>query len=188
MKKFTNILDPNLIDMLQRGSIGVLLTDTLYGLVARANDADAVERVYEARGRDREKPCIVLIEDTKQIWDKDSLTATHSMVMEQHWPGKVSIILPIAGKTPDFVHRGHNGTVAFRMPDDLELRRLLAQTGPLIAPSANIAGQPPATDIAQAEAYFGDRVDFYVDSGPRSQGEPSRLLQPEPDGTVRVLR
>jgi L-threonylcarbamoyladenylate synthase len=67
-----------------------------------------------------------------------------------------------------------------------ELRALLRETGPVIAPSANPQGMKPAGMIAEAKAYFGDTVDFYVDSG-RLSGEPSTVVRVE-EGNLTVVR
>lgn len=75
------------------------------------------------------------------------------------------------------------------MPADEGLRELLRQTGPLIAPSANPEGAPPARTISEAEAYFGDGVDIYVDGGEVPLDiNPSRLLRLHKDGSKEWLR
>lgn len=182
-----NRLDHELIALIKSGKIGIIMTDTIYGIVASAADAAAVQRVYTARGRDEKKPCIVLISDISQIWDGDVLQH-HQELIDTYWPGKVSIVLPIGEHTPEYIHRNFNGTVVYRMPDDLELRKLLAETGPLIAPSANPQGSPPAMNISEAQLYFNESVDFYVDSGQCPRTQPSRIVELSNDGAVRVLR
>lgn len=187
MKKINSRTAQELADIIKEGGVGVLLTDTIYGLVADANNREAVEKVYKVRGRDSQKPCIVLIDSIDQIWDS-AIPVKYKDIVERYWPGKVSIVLPIGERTPDFIHRNLNGTVVFRMPDNAGLRNLISRTGPLIAPSANPAGLPPAMDIEQAENYFGDSIDFYVDSGYCENTTPSRILKLEDDGSVTYLR
>lgn len=186
MNKVNSRTSEEVIKSLADGGIGVLLTDTIYGVVASANDEGAVERVYEVRGRDRDKPCIVLIDNLDQIWDSE-VPKIYDELINRYWPGKVSIVLPIGSKTPAHVHRGGD-SVAFRMPADEELRSLLRRSGPLIAPSANTAGKPPAMNIEEAERYFGESVDFYVDSGECTDTTPSRLIEIDKTGTVKILR
>lgn len=173
------------IRSLRAGGIGVLRTDTLYGIVADAAKAEAVERLYAIRGRDADKPVVVLIGELSQIWQAE-LTDRHRRLFERYWPGKVSIILP-AGEGTEHIHRGYN-SIAYRLPADGWLRQLLKATGPLAAPSANPQGQPPAADIHEAQGYFGNTVDFYVDQGRVENTTPSQLLQLHADGTVRRLR
>jgi len=171
MKKFTERHIPEVAHLLVKGGIGVIKTDTLYGIVASATDENAVERVYAVRKRDSHKPVILLIADHTQVFDgPQGKLATFA---GEHWPGAVSIIIP-SPSAPLYLTRGGN-TLAYRVPADTELRRLLYLTGPLIAPSANLQGEPPARTIDQAEAYFGDAVDFYVDSGEVGDVSPSQL-------------
>ncbi|HEX6258990.1 MAG TPA: L-threonylcarbamoyladenylate synthase [Candidatus Saccharimonadales bacterium] len=184
MKIFTDITERSIAALLQSGHIGVLRTDTLYGIVASIKHPDAVERVYQARNRELTKACIVLIGRQDDIIDPPptELAAT----LESYWPGPVSIILP-APHTPDYLTRGGD-TLAYRLPADTRLQQLLLAVGPLVAPSANIAGMPPAHTMQEAQAYFGETVDFYVDGGEVSDAQPSQLLEISADGSIRRLR
>lgn len=184
MTRFTTVNDPELVRLLQSGGIGVLRTDTLYGLVARADDEAAVERVYTAKGRDDTKSPIVLIASLAQLYDRPDEPGAE--LLADVWPGKVSVILP-AHKAPAWLSRG-NGSVAYRLPADDDLRDLIAQTGPLIAPSANPQGEVPAMTIEEAEAYFGTGIDFYVDGGQVTDTTPSQLLRLGENGEVERLR
>lgn len=180
------VLSEEAVSLLKNGSVGILPTDTLYGLVASALDKEAVERVYRVRGRDEGKPCIVLIGGMDAIESfgivlSDEERTTLSLL----WPGKVSVILPCPDTKWTHLHRG-TGTVAFRVPDKSDLRELLCETGPLIAPSANLQGEPPAKTIEEAEEYFGDTMDFYVGSG-MLDSEPSTVVR-FTDGRLSVAR
>ena len=174
------------ISRIESGKIGIVPTDTLYGLVASAMDPESVERVYRVRGRDGDKPCIVLIAD---ISDLDRFSPAVSDVilgkLRKWWPGKVSVILPCPDDRFTYLHRG-TGTIAFRMPDRPELRDFLRKTGPIIAPSANQQGMPPAKTVGEAEKYFGSDVDFYVDSG-TLDSKPSTVVR-FTDGKLSVVR
>ena len=184
MKHFTSVNDPEIIRLLKAGGIGVLRTDTLYGVVASANNQAAVGRVYELKGRDETKSPIVLVSDRSQIFDDISTENKH--LLDDVWPGPVSVIIP-STQAPTWIRRG-NESVAYRLPNDDELRRLVEQTGPLIAPSANPEGLPPAMNIEEANSYFSNNVDFYVDSGTVTDASPSQLLRITNDGDVIRLR
>lgn len=106
-------------------------------------------------------------------------------VLSRVWPGRVSVVLPCDTERFAYLHRGGK-SLAFRLPHDKELRELLRFTGPLIAPFANFEGEKSAETIAEAEAYFGNDVDTYVDSGVL-HGEPSTLIVFE-NGKLKVLR
>ncbi len=184
MKIFSDKEVSAIADCLIAGKIGILRTDTLYGLVCQTGNESAVERIYRLKNRDNNKSPIILIADQQQLFDTPSHVATE--FLETVWPGRVSVVLPSAN-APYWVQRG-NESVAYRLPDDIALQTLLAQTGPLIAPSANPQGLLPARTIEQAIAYFGDEVDFYVDGGEVTDNIASQLLLVKENGEVDRLR
>lgn len=181
-----SIVFTEVIPFLKNGEIGVIPTDTLYGLIASAMDPEAVERIYRVRGRDEGKPCIALISDQSDIERFFGLSLSGlATKLAEMWPGKVSVILPCPDAKWAYLHRGTK-TIAFRVPDKSDLRELLRETGPLIAPSANPQGMPPAKTIEEAEGYFGDDADFYVDGG-TLDSEPSTVVR-FTDGKLSVVR
>lgn len=184
MKQFTSVNHQEVIELLNTGAIGILRTDTLYGVVAKADNEQAVKRVYELKGRDETKSPIVLIAHQVQMYDATPVKI--KQLLNDVWPGPVSVITPSV-LAPLWIRRG-NSSVAYRMPAVEALRRLLNATGPLIAPSANPQGSIPATSIEEAVAYFGDQVDFYVDGGSVEDNTPSQLLQITKDNNVERLR
>ena len=164
--------------ILRRGGVGILPTDTIYGIVGSALRKEAVERIYVLRKRNPDKPFIILIASKGDIAQFGvRLSSRAEKILERLWPGKVSVILPCNSKKFFYLHRGTK-QLAFRLPDSRELRALLAKTGPLVAPSANIEGVPPALTIADARKYFGKTVDFYV-SGGKLVSPPSTLVSLE---------
>ncbi len=172
--------------LLANGSVGVLPTDTIYGIVGSALRKDTVERIYALRRRERNKPMIVLIASAAELKRFGvAPRAPAKRVLEKVWPGKVSVILPCTSKKFAYLHRGTK-TLAFRVPSSARLRALLAKTGPLVAPSANIEGEAPSRTIAEAKRYFGDRVEFYTHG--RTSSAPSTLINIDRKGQVTVLR
>lgn len=169
-----------------RGGVGVIPTDTIYGIVGSALSRRAVDRIYRLRHRHPDKPMIILIRslnDLKMFGIKlDTETAN---IVKKFWPGKVSIRLPCASKKFFYLHRGTK-TLAFRLPAKKDLRKFLKITGPLVAPSANFEGKPPAKTIREARNYFGEKADFYIDSG-RLVSKPSTLIASN-EGKVSILR
>lgn len=151
-----------IIAMIKNGGIGVLPTDTLYGLVGSALIPKTVGRIYRVRRRNKKKPMIVLIEKIDDLARfgvvPDPEQRKH---MKRLWPGPVSLIFSCPNKKFEYLHRGDR-TIAFRLPADATLRRLLHRTGPLVAPSANIEGGLPSRSIRQAHEYFGNLIDFYL--------------------------
>jgi len=154
-----------------------LPTDTLYGLVGRALDKKAVERIYKLKGRNKNKPFIILIsslKDLKLFKVKHSHILKNVGMLKKIWPGKISVILPCLSKKFVYLHRGKK-SLAFRLPNKKSIISILKKTGPLIAPSANPESKKPAYTITQARRYFGDKADFYVNVGCRKI-KPSTLV------------
>ena len=175
-----------LIEVIKKGGVGVIPTDTIYGLVGKALLRKTVKKVYKLKQRNPKKPSIILIskiDDLKLFRIK--LDENTKKFLQKYWPGKVSMILPCPYKKFFYLHRGTK-TLAFRLPDYLELVDLLKKTGPLIAPSANPESEKPAKTIKEAKNYFGEKVDFYTDVG-RLESLPSTLISIK-DEKVEVLR
>lgn len=175
-----------IIKKLNNDGVGVLPTDTLYGLVGRALSQKAFDRIFELKKRKSESPFIILISSMKELnlfdikIDKDTENILH-----KYWPGKVSIIFPFNNEKFSYLHMGTK-TLAFRIPDKKDLIELLKQTGPLLAPSANHPGEKEALTIEEAKVYFGDKIDFYVDEG-KLESLSSTLIEIK-DGKIEVLR
>ena len=163
----------NAIKILKKDGVGVMPTDTLYGLVGSAFSKKAIKRIYKIKGRDGNKKLIHLISSVKDL-EKFGITvdAKTKNILSHFWPGKVSII--IQGES-------------FRLPNKKSLIEILKKTGPLVAPSANPQGLMPAKNIQEAKEYFGDNVDFYV-SGGTLKGKPSTLIKISKDNRIEVLR
>jgi len=164
------------IEILKAGGIGVMPTDTIYGLVGSALSEKTVERIYKVRKRIPEKPLIILIGLTRDLnLFKIKLDKYSKEILNRIWPGKISVILPCQSEKFSYLHRGTK-TLAFRLPADVRLRNLLRKTGPLVAPSANPEGLRPAKNIEEAKKYFGKKIDFYI-TGKRADELPSTLIQ-----------
>lgn len=178
--------------LLKSGGVGVIPTDTIYGIVGSALKKDTVERIYKLRSRSPKKPMIVLIgsvSDLKKFGVR--IDTDTKKIISELWAknNPVSVILPVRGKGYAsrffYLHRG-KGSIAFRLPAKKSLREFLKKIGPLVAPSANLEGEPPAKTIREAKKYFGNRVDFYVDGG-ETYSKPSRLIKIQ-KGEIKVLR
>ena len=173
-----------LITLLKSGGVAVIRTDTLYGIVAAAGNKDAVERVYAIKHRNPQKSCIILIDGPSSAY---SHTDELELDVREHHQVPTSFLIDGRG-APEWLLR-QNEELAYRVPASADLRALLKQTGPLIAPSANPEGLPPAMTVDEAQRYFGESVDIYVDGGEVPvDTPPSRLLRIHPDGREERLR
>jgi tRNA threonylcarbamoyl adenosine modification protein (Sua5/YciO/YrdC/YwlC family) len=170
--------------LLNPGSVGVIATDTVYGLVARASDVSAVARLYKLKSREN-KPGTVIAASALQLEDL-GIKHKYLKAVEQYWPGAVSVILPLSDLNLNYLSQDQM-TLAVRIPDKKELVDLLEITGPLLTSSANMPGKPPANNIKEAKAYFEDEVDFYEDGGDLSDHQPSTIIRII-DDAVEVVR
>ena len=148
-----------------RGALVVIPTDTVYGVAADAFNPEAVQRLLEAKGRDRTSPPPVLIPGipTLDALAQDVPEPVRALVAE-FWPGGLTVVLTAQ---PSLVwDLGDTaGTVALRMPRNQVALDLLAETGPLAVSSANTSGLPSAIDVIGAEEMLGISVAVYLDGG-----------------------
>ncbi|HEY4513660.1 MAG TPA: L-threonylcarbamoyladenylate synthase [Candidatus Paceibacterota bacterium] len=184
---FIMLADENLIKILKNNGVAVIPTDTVYGLVGSALSLPVVNRIYSLRRRNPEKPCIILIGEPEEIKKFSIILSTEQgKKIGEYWPGAVSIVFDCEDENFSYLYRGTK-TLAFRIPAQEKLRDMLTETGPLIAPSANPEGLPVAQNITEAEAYFGDSVDLYIDGGELT-GKASKVIKLHKDGSVSILR
>jgi L-threonylcarbamoyladenylate synthase len=171
----------------QQGGLVILPTDTVYGVGADAFDHAAVQALLDAKGRGREMPPPVLVSAVTTLEALASgVPAYVEALTEEFWPGPLTLVCT---QQPSLTwDLGETrGTVAVRMPDHEVALALLERTGPLAVSSANLTGQPAATDAAAADTMLGDRVEVVLDGGTSPQGEASTILDVR-GPTPRLLR
>ena len=164
------------------GAIAVTPTDTVYGVVARAADPQAVANLYHLKRREG-KPGTLVAASIEQLVEL-GLKRKYLVAVESLWPDALSVIIP-CGPELEYLHQGV-GSLAVRIPANERFRVLLQRTGPLLTSSANQPGEPPATTIEEAKAYFGDDVAWYEDGG-AVEGAPSTVIRVS-DDAIEVVR
>lgn len=175
---------------LEAGECIVLPTDTVYGIGADAYNADAVQRLLDAKGRGREKPPPVLISDAHFVKALAVNVPDQAMALVKAlWPGALTIIC----RANDHLRMDlgeTNGTVGLRVPDHELTRELLRQTGPLAVSSANRTARPPALTCDDAIEQLTDKVSVYLDGGELNgtQGKPSTIIDFTIKETGQILR
>lgn len=175
-------MNKKLINILNNGGVAVIPTDTIYGVVGQALSEDTVEKIYQIKGRRPEKPFIILISDVNQLKD---FGVDIKKDVGKYWPGPNSLIFKTTlAHQLSYLTRGGE-TLAFRLPDNDDVRGLIKETGPLVAPSANPEGLEPAQDIKKAKEYFGDKVDYYLDVG-ELIGASSSLYDMSGKTTIKI--
>ena len=155
--------------LLADGAIVAFPTETVYGLGVNARVPEAVERLYVLKGRVRSKPFTVHV---AELSDVDALGLEISVVgrrlMERCWPGPLTIIFT----------RTDGGTVGVRLPDHELARELIRRAKcPVLAPSANLAGEPPATSAEQVLEKFEGSIEAVLDGGATRFGESSTVVR-----------
>jgi L-threonylcarbamoyladenylate synthase len=177
-------MEPKNIEILKNGGVGVIPTDTVYGIVCSAFSETAVRRIYELKKREANKPLVIIISDVSDLEKFGAdISINHSKIIEKYWPGKLTIIFHVSEKYK-YLDKGLG--LAIRFPADEKVLETLKQVGPLATSSANIQGEPPAKNIIEAEEYFGNKVDFYEDGG-ELDSAPSTLVRIVGD-KVEILR
>lgn len=176
----------NLGEKIRNGEVAVIPTDTIYGIVGSALLPKTVEKIYKLRKRSSSKPMILLIASESQISDLGiKLSADQLKTLVSLWPNPLSIVVDIKSQKLAYLHRGLN-SLAFRMPDNEFLLKLLKVSGPIVAPSANFEGEAPALNVRDAENYFKDNAAFYIDGG-ELKSKPSTVAKLEGE-KLKVLR
>lgn len=184
--KFFNKFTASAAEIIRGNGIGIIPTDTIYGITCSALSKKAVNEVYRLRKRSSGKPIIVLIGSVSDLKKFGVVPdAVNNKLLAKLWPGPVSVILPCKTAKFSYLHRGKKA-IAFRLPASAPLRRFLKRTGPLIVPSANFEGKAPASTIKEAQKYFGANVDFYIDGG-KMKSKPSTLVSIK-SGKVSIMR
>lgn len=153
-------------DVLLKGGVAVIPTDTVYGLAAHPGFPAAVDRLYTIKGRDLAKPIALLASDAAATPVIHPLTA--------RWPGALTIVYEGEG---------------YRVPDHAWARALIRACGGLLrVTSANMSGRRPATDAEAALAEVGLSADLVVDDGVSPGGVASTVVRVSPAGELAVLR
>ncbi len=179
------------VDLLARGDVVALPTETVYGLAADALNANAVAKIFEAKERPFFDPLIVHLPDREWL---DRLTqippdaaSLVEKLCEKFWPGPLTLVLPRRPPVPDIVSAGLP-TVAVRMSSHAVLRAVLDQFGkPLAAPSANRFGRISPTAAEHVMTELHGRIPLILDGGPTLHGVESTILAID-GGRMRILR
>lgn len=178
-------IDQEIINVIKNGGVGVIPTDTIFGLVTSVNFPESIQRIYNIKNRPTDRRCIVLIGNRGQLPALGIVPNSKQLeVLNEFWPGPFSFADLSCDQTLIHLHRGHN-CISVRMPAETWLRQMINQTGPIVATSANISGEATPSDIEEIRAKLPG-LDFYID-GPVSK-EPSKLGKLDENGDIFWLR
>ena len=163
--------------ILAEGGLVAFPTDTVYGVGAHAFQPDAVERIYTAKIRPRDKAIPILLAQADDLpLVAEGITETAWLLVERFWPGSLTLVLPRKASVPDVVSAG-GSTVAVRVPDHpAPLALIAALRAPLAATSANLSGHPSPVTAQEVKAELGGHIELILDGGRCPGGVPSTVL------------
>jgi len=172
---------------LEAGEVVGIPTDTVYGLSADPRRKEAVDRIFDLKGRPRGLELPVLVADLEQAeaLADGGLPPPARLVADRFWPGAVTIVVR---RRPDIDWDlgGQRSTIGIRCPAHPVPRWLCERIGPLATTSANFHGEAPFADAVSMRSAFGDRLALVLDGGP-STGPPSTVIDLS-QGAIRCLR
>ncbi len=174
------------IACIQDGGVVAIPTDSFYALAVGAFNPGALRRVQAIKGQRDHNPFPVLVSDPE---DLDQVVAEvppiAEKLMQQFWPGLLTLVL----KAKPYVLpvlKNQSGYIGVRQPNNPQICKFLEQAGPLTGTSANHAGQSPAQSAEVVLQLLGSEVDLILDGGETPGGEPSTVIELEPE--LRILR
>jgi len=164
-------------EVLAKGGLVVLPTDTVYGLVCDPAQPEAVEQVYRVKGRRRDLPLILLLHDMAQVSAYvEEVPEIAVRAMQEFWPGPLTVVLRDRSEATAAV-RAKRDSVGLRLPAHM-VPRLVAECfgGALASTSANRSEQPAALTAAQALDHLQGLVHLVLDGGPTTLGQESSVV------------
>ena len=174
-------------EVLKAGGIIAFPTDTFYGLGVNPYNRIAVDKIYEIKGRDPEKPLLLLIDSISKL---ENLVEEPSdaciKLMQTFWPGPLTLLFK---PKPSSIHENISADlIGIRQPGNPVTRNILsALDHPLTAPSANISGDNPATTAQQVQDIFGEKVELIIDAGECKGEKPSTVINAT-NNPARLIR
>lgn len=187
---FTNKQIMQAVMSLHSGNVVVFPTETVYGLGADISHPQAIQKIFDIKGRPSSHPLIVHFANLSELefW-AENIPATAWILAQHFWPGPLTLILPKSSHIPLSVTGGQE-TVGLRIPRHPIALRLLEQLGSrkaLAAPSANRFGFVSPTIVDHVKNAFNDKIEMILDGGPCEVGLESTIVSCI-DKDVTILR
>lgn len=175
--------------LIQTGQTVAMPTETVYGLAADATNAEAVARIYAAKGRPSFNPLIVHVASMDMARRMARFSPLAEELALRFWPGPLTMVLPLRPESSiaSLVTAGLE-TIALRCPAHPAMQDLIRESGrPLAAPSANASGSISPTRAEHVLVSLGGQVTLIVDAGPTERGLESTIVAPQ-EQAIRLLR
>lgn len=164
--------------VIEGGGIAIVPTDTVYGIVGRADEENVIKKIFSLKKRSLQKVFPVFVGTIGQARKLAYISDKKAQFLEKFWPGRLTAVFHHKEKLPQILTAGQE-TLGIRIPGNEFLLGLLEQLDfPLVQTSANITEGYPATDISEISGYFRESeegIDLVVDAG-RVEGKQSTLV------------
>ncbi|MCK4629366.1 MAG: threonylcarbamoyl-AMP synthase [Sedimentisphaerales bacterium] len=176
-------------ETLDRGDLVCIPTETVYGVAARLDRAEAVKRLRELKSRDADKPFTLHIGDKSDIEQYvPDLSLLNRQFLRKSWPGPLTVIFQISRSQITKIQKKltgntikelyYNNSIGIRLPDHRIARGLLSRVnGPVVVPSANPAGAVPPGTAEEALEQLEGQVDLLIDGGPARYAKSSTIIE-----------
>lgn len=148
------------VERLSHSEVVAIPTETVWGLAAMVSKPEAINKIFHLKNRPLKNPLIIHIASQKELYQflKPPYPPFLQSLIDTFWPGPLTLVLPVQEEKIDSRIRANLPTAAFRIPKFEPTRALIEETGPLVAPSANISGKPSATLLEHVERDFGQEL------------------------------
>jgi len=175
-------------DALRRGDVIVFPTETLYGLGADALNHQAVEKIFQLKGRDAKNPIPVLVDGPKMLRNVVAeIPPLARKLMDRFWPGPLTLVLPARQDLPKPLLNASGGIAVRISSQPIAMQLVQALGRPLTATSANPSGEEPARTLQEAKNYFAGKVKVFLDGGRLNSKSGSTVVEVVGDD-IKIIR
>ena len=173
---------------IKKGNLVIIPTDTVYGISADMTNEKAIEKVYNAKNRDKNKPLILLVSNVDMLKEyTEKLNSLEEEIINKYLPGKLTLLLHKNSKVSDKI-TGKSDLVGIRMPNSKQLIQIIDKVGnPIISTSANISGKATITNPKDVEKEMLKHISYVEDAGTLNN-EPSSIIKIENDKIIVIRK
>lgn len=177
-----------IVKEIKKGNLVIIPTDTVYGISADMTNEKAIEKVYNAKNRDKNKPLILLVSNVDMLKEyTEKLNSLEEEIINKYLPGKLTLLLHKNSKVSDKI-TGKSDLVGIRMPNSKQLIQIIDKVGnPIISTSANISGKATITNPKDVEKEMLKHISYVEDAGTLNN-EPSSIIKIENDKIIVIRK
>lgn len=177
-----------IVKEIKKGNLVIIPTDTVYGISADMTNEKAIEKVYNAKNRDKNKPLILLVSNVDMLKEyTEKLNSLEEEIINKYLPGKLTILLHKNSKVSDKI-TGKSDLVGIRMPNSKQLIQIIDKVGnPIISTSANISGKATITNPKDVEKEMLKHISYVEDAGTLNN-EPSSIIKIENEKIIVIRK